>query len=168
MFECLSGGLCAIFDGLKRRGALKEADVVAALREVRVALLEADVALPVVRQSIDRVKEKAIGAEVLRSVTPGQMVIKVVHDELVEMLGEKGEGLNLAAVPPVPLLLVGLQGSGKTTTTAKIGLRLRTRAKKKVLMASLNVARPAAADHVQILGEQAEAAVGRGAGRERG
>src|SRR3546814_5374045 len=97
MFECLSGGLCAILDGLDRRGALREADVVAALREVRVALLEADVALPVVRQFIDRVKEKAIGAEVLRSVTPGQMVIKVVHDELVEMLGEKGEGLKLAA-----------------------------------------------------------------------
>src|SRR3546814_2796650 len=141
MFEGLSGRLGGICDGLKRRGALKEADVVAALREVRVALLEADVALPVVRQSIDRVKEKAIGAEVLRSVTPGQMVIKVVHDELVEMLGEKGEGLNLAAVPPVPILLVGLQGSGKTTTTAKIGLRLRTRDKKKVLMASLDVAR---------------------------
>src|SRR3546814_18110971 len=105
MFECLSGGLCAILDGLDRRGALREADVVAALREVRVALLEADVALPVVRQSIDSVKEKAIGAEVLRSVTPGQMVIKVVHDELVGMLGEQGEGLNHAAVLPVPHML---------------------------------------------------------------
>lgn len=158
MFEGLSGRLGAIFDGLKRRGALKEADVVAALREVRVALLEADVALPVVRQFIDRVKEKAIGAEVLRSVTPGQMVIKAVHDELVEMLGAKGEGLNLVAVPPVPVLLVGLQGSGKTTTTAKIGLRFRTRDKKKVLMASLDVARPAAQEQLKILGEQAEVA----------
>jgi signal recognition particle subunit SRP54 len=153
MFEGLSGRLGDIFDRLRRRGALNEEDVSAALREVRVALLEADVALPVVKDFVNRVKERAVGQEVLRSVTPGQQVIKIVHDNLVEMLGQ-GEELNLIAVPPVPVLMVGLQGSGKTTTTAKIALRLKTKDRKKVLMASLDVRRPAAQEQLAVLGEQ--------------
>lgn len=153
MFEGLSGRLGDIFDRLRRRGALTEEDVSAALREVRVALLEADVALPVVKDFISRVKERAVGQEVLRSVTPGQQVIKIVHDNLIDMLGQ-GEEINLAAVPPVPVLMVGLQGSGKTTTTAKIALRLKTKERKKVLMASLDVRRPAAQEQLAVLGEQ--------------
>jgi signal recognition particle subunit SRP54 len=154
MFEGLTGRLGDIFDRLRKRGALSEDDVNAALREVRVALLEADVALPVVKQFVAGVKERAIGQEVLRSVTPGQMVIKIVHDHLIEMLGSVSETINLNAVPPVPILMVGLQGSGKTTTTAKIALRLRTRERKKVLMASLDVRRPAAQEQLKVLGEQ--------------
>jgi signal recognition particle subunit SRP54 len=156
MFESLSGKLGEVFERLRKRGALTEADVSEALREVRVALLEADVALPVVKTFIDGVKAKAVGQEVLRSVTPGQMVIKIVHDHLVEMLGGAGEGaeLDFNAVPPVPVLMVGLQGSGKTTSTAKIALRLQTRDRKKVLMASLDVYRPAAQEQLRILGEQ--------------
>ena len=158
MFEGLSGRFGDIFDRLRRRGALSEADVSAALREVRVALLEADVALPVVKSFIDKIRVRAVGAEVLRSVTPGQQVIKIVHDGLVEMLaGEEGAAdaeLNLMAVPPVPILMVGLQGSGKTTSTAKIALRLTSRDKKKVLMASLDVRRPAAQEQLKVLGEQ--------------
>lgn len=153
MFEGLSGRLGDIFDRLRRRGALTEEDVSAALREVRVALLEADVALPVVKDFVSRVKERAVGQEVLRSVTPGQQVVKIVHDNLVEMLGQ-GEEINLAAVPPVPVLMVGLQGSGKTTTTAKIALRLKNKERKKVLMASLDVRRPAAQEQLAVLGEQ--------------
>ncbi len=125
-----------------------------ALREVRVALLEADVALPVVRSFIDKVRTRAVGQEVLRSVTPGQMVIKIVHDELVAMLGEESSEIDLAAAPPVPVLMVGLQGSGKTTTTAKIAKRLAEREKKRVLMASLDTRRPAAQEQLRILGEQ--------------
>jgi len=158
MFEGLTGRLGDIFDRLTRRGALSEEDVNAALREVRVALLEADVALPVVKQFISGVKEKAIGQEVLRSITPGQMVVKIVHDHLVEMLGSVSEGINLEAAAPVPVLMVGLQGSGKTTTTAKIALRLKTRERKKVLMASLDTRRPAAQEQLKILGEQVEVA----------
>ncbi len=160
MFESLSGKLGEVFERLRKRGALTESDVSDALREVRVALLEADVALPVVKTFIDGVKSKAVGQEVLRSVTPGQQVIKIVHDHLVEMLGggaEAGEddaGISLAAVPPVPVLMVGLQGSGKTTSTAKIALRLMTKERKKVLMASLDVYRPAAQEQLKILGEQ--------------
>jgi len=153
MFEGLTGRLGDIFDKLRRRGALSEEDVSAALREVRIALLEADVALPVVKQFVAQVKERAVGQEVLRSVTPGQQVIKIVHDHLVEMLGE-AEPINLNAVPPVPVLMVGLQGSGKTTTTAKIALRLKTKERKKVLMASLDVRRPAAQEQLKVLGEQ--------------
>ena len=177
MFEGLTGRLGDIFDRLRKRGALSEDDVNAALREVRIALLEADVALPVVKQFIAQVKERAIGQEVLRSVTPGQQVIKIVHDHLVEMLGGTPDGaaggplpgmgalaalgeigLNLNATPPVPVLMVGLQGSGKTTTTAKIALRLRTRERKKVLMASLDTRRPAAQEQLRILGQQTEVA----------
>ncbi len=155
MFDALSERLGDIFDRLRRRGALSDSDVTAALRELRIALLEADVALPVVKQLVDAVTQKAVGTEILRSVTPGQMVVKLVHDQLVEMLGGEAVGLDLAAPPPAAVMLVGLQGSGKTTTTAKIGKRLQEREKKKVLMASLDVARPAAQEQLRTLGEQA-------------
>ena len=156
MFDSLADRLGDIFDRLKRRGALSEADVGAALREVRVALLEADVALPVVKDFIAAVRERAVGAEVIDSVTPGQMVIKIVHDRLVEMLGASVEEINLATTPPAVIMMVGLQGSGKTTTTAKLALRLARRDKKKTLMASLDVRRPAAQEQLAVLGEQAE------------
>ena len=156
MFDALSGRLGEIFETLRRRGSLNEADVSEALREVRVALLEADVALSVVKQFVDDVREQAVGGDVLRSVTPGQMVIKIVHDRLVEMLGAESQGINLAAQPPVPILMVGLQGSGKTTTTAKLAMRLRERDKKKVIMAGLDTSRPAAQEQLGVLGEQAE------------
>jgi signal recognition particle subunit SRP54 len=155
MFESLSSRLGKVFEKLTGRGALSEADVTEALREVRVALLEADVALSVVKEFIGRVKARAIGAEVIKSVTPGQMVIKIVHDELIATLGTKGTELNLNAVPPVVILMVGLQGSGKTTTSAKIAFKLK-REKKKVLLASLDVYRPAAQQQLQILAGQAE------------
>ncbi len=155
MFDSLTDRLGEVFQRLTKRGALSEADVKEALREVRVALLEADVALPVVRGFVDKVMARAIGAEVLRSVTPGQMVIKVVHDQLVEMLGAETVGLDLAAVPPVAIMLVGLQGSGKTTTAAKIGRRLQGRSNARVLMASLDTQRPAAQEQLAILGRQA-------------
>mgnify|MGYP003389075329 FL=1 len=158
MFDSLTGRLSDVFDRLRKRGALSEADVDAALRDVRVALLEADVALSVVRDFIAKAKADAIGENVLRSVTPGQMVIKVVNDALIEMLGGEAEELNMMAVPPVGIMLVGLQGSGKTTTAAKIGLRLQTRDRKKVMMASLDTQRPAAQEQLKILGEQAEVA----------
>ena len=163
MFEGLTGRLGDIFDRLKRRGSLSEADVTAALREVRIALLEADVALPVVKDFVDRVRERAVGQEVLRSVTPGQQVVKIVHDALVEMLGGvPGQAPDLAgptpidlnAPAPVPVLMVGLQGSGKTTSTAKIGARLKSKDGKKVLMASLDTRRPAAQEQLRVLGEQ--------------
>jgi signal recognition particle subunit SRP54 len=157
MFESLSDRLGSIFEKLRGRGALEEKDVDAALREVRVALLEADVALPVAKDFIAKVRERAVGAEVLRSVTPGQQVVKIVNDVLVETLGGDAEesALNLAMAPPAPLLMVGLQGSGKTTTTAKIANRLQTREKKRVLMASLDTRRPAAMEQLKVLGEQA-------------
>lgn len=158
MFDSLSDKLGAVFDRLRGKGALTESDVNTALREVRVALLEADVALPVVKSFIDKVRERAVGQEVLRSVTPGQMVVKIVHDNLVEMLGGTASTLDLDAPPPVPILMVGLQGSGKTTSTAKIALRLKNRYRKKVLMASLDVRRPAAQEQLKILGEQADVA----------
>ncbi len=154
MFDNLSDRLNSIFDGLRKRGALKESDVVAALREVRVALLEADVALSVVKDFVAKVKEKAVGHEVLKSVTPGQQVIKIVNDEMVAMLGSEGSAINTAGLPPVAILMVGLQGSGKTTTTAKIAKRLAEKEKKKVLMASLDVRRPAAQEQLKVLGEQ--------------
>ncbi|MGI8723878.1 MAG: signal recognition particle receptor subunit alpha, partial [Methyloceanibacter sp.] len=144
MFETLSDRLGGILDKLTRRGSLSEADVTEAMREVRRALLEADVALDVVRDFVERVREKAIGQEVVKSVTPGQMVIKIVHDELVRMLGSDAAPIDLAATPPVAIMLVGLQGSGKTTTAAKLGRRIEAREKKKVLMASLDTRRPAA------------------------
>jgi len=154
MFDNLTDRLSGIFDKLKKRGALKETDVEEALREVRVALLEADVALPVVKDFIAAVKEKAVGQDVIRSVTPGQMVVKVVHDELIAMLGTEGTEINLGGNPPVAILMVGLQGSGKTTTSAKLGLRLTKREKKTVMMASLDVYRPAAQQQLLTLGDQ--------------
>jgi|TARA_Y100000294_G_scaffold170377_1_gene182632 signal recognition particle subunit SRP54 len=157
VFDGLSAKLGEVFDRLNKRGALSETDVSDALRDVRVALLEADVALPVVRDFIDGVREKAVGNEVLNSVTPGQMVVKVVHDHLVEMLGPEEAPINLDAAPPVPILMVGLQGSGKTTTTGKIAHRLISRERKKVLLAGLDVQRPAAQEQIRILGDQAGA-----------
>ena len=142
MFETLSERLGAILDKLTRKGALSEADVAEAMREVRRALLEADVALDVVRDFVDGVKAKAVGQDVVRSITPGQMVIKIVNDELVRVLGSDAQGIDLAATPPVVMMLVGLQGSGKTTTTAKLGKRLQARDKQKVLMASLDTRGP--------------------------
>ncbi len=156
MFDTLTDKLSAVLGKLTGRGALSEADVANAMREVRIALLEADVALPVVKDFIAKVSEKAVGEAVVKSVTPGQMVVKIVHDELVEMLGGKdAQGdISLAAPSPVPVLMVGLQGSGKTTTTAKIANRLQNLAKKRVLMVSLDVYRPAAQDQLAILGKQ--------------
>src|SRR6201985_2827627 len=124
MFDSLSEKLSGILDRLTRRGALAEADVDAALREVRRALLEADVALDVARAFAEQVKKHAVGVEVMKSVTPGQMVVKIVHDQLVETLGTQGQAIDLNAVPPVAVMMVGLQGSGKTTTTAKLARRL--------------------------------------------
>ena len=154
MFEGLSDKLGGVFDKLTKRGALKESDIKDAMREVRVALLEADVALPVVKDFIAKVSEEAVGEKILRSVTPGQLVIKVVHDHLVEMLGADAEPLRVNGNPPNAVLMVGLQGSGKTTTTAKIASRLTRLEKKKVLMASLDVYRPAAQQQLQQLGDQ--------------
>jgi signal recognition particle subunit SRP54 len=156
MFDTLSDRLGSVFDRLRGRGALSEADVRAAMREVRVALLEADVALPVARDFVDKVTEKAVGQEVLRSVTPGQMVVKYVHDALVETLGSETAELDLNVAPPAVVMMVGLQGSGKTTTTAKLAKRLKERERKKVMMASLDVARPAAQEQLAVLGRQAE------------
>ena len=154
MFDDLTGRLGGIFDKLTKRGALKPGDVEDAMREVRVALLEADVALPVVKDFIAEVTEEAIGEKVLASVTPGQMVIKVVHDHLVKMLGTEATEINFAGVPPVAILMAGLQGSGKTTTTAKLGQRIEKRHNKKVMMASLDVYRPAAQQQLVQLGQQ--------------
>lgn len=164
MFDSLSDRLGKVFDGLKKRGALKESDIDEALREIRVALLEADVALSVVKDFVAAVREKAVGEEVIKSVTPGQMVVKIVHDELVSMLAGEDQpanvlsganaGLNLAGAAPVAVMMLGLQGSGKTTSTAKIANRLTQRDKKKVLMASLDVYRPAAQQQLVVLGQQ--------------
>ena len=154
MFESLQDRLGSILNGLTGRGALSEKDVSAALREVRRALLEADVALEVVRDFTDRVREKAVGSEVLKSIKPGQMVVKIVHDELVAMLGSEGVAIDLNAPAPVVVMMVGLQGSGKTTTTGKIALRLASRDRRKVLMASLDTRRPAAQEQLRQIGEQ--------------
>src|SRR5215831_5912543 len=133
MFEGLSEKLSGILDQLTRRGALTAADVDAAMREVRRALLEADVALDVVRAFVDKVRERAVGVEVIRSVTPGQMVVKIVHEQLVETLGSDADPIDLNAPAPVAIMMVGLQGSGKTTTTAKIAKRLAEQMKRKAL-----------------------------------
>jgi signal recognition particle subunit SRP54 len=158
LFEALSGKLSGVFDGLRTRGSLSEADVTEALREVRLALLDSDVALPVVRDFIAKVRERAIGSEVLDSVTPGQQVVKIVNDVMIESLG--GEGavpINLNAVAPVPILMVGLQGSGKTTTSGKLALRLSDKQKRRVLLASLDTQRPAAQLQLAQLADQAGA-----------
>ncbi len=154
MFQSLSQRLTGIFDKLRGRGFLNEDDVNAALREIRIALLEADVALPVVKQFIEQVRERAVGQEVIRSVSPGQMVVKIVHDNLVEMLGGKAEPLNLSAPAPFSIMMVGLQGSGKTTTTSKLARYLTEKLNKKVLMVSVDVYRPAAQQQLAVLGEQ--------------
>ncbi len=155
MFESLSERLGGVFDRLTKQGALSEADVTAALREVRVALLEADVSLPVARDFIKRVQDKATGVAVTKSVTPGQMVVKFVHDELVRFLAGDGPADALKIDnPPAAILMVGLQGSGKTTTTAKLAKRLKDRNGKRVLMASLDTNRPAAMEQLAILGGQ--------------
>ena len=154
MFEGLSDRLSGIFDALTKRGSLSEEDVSTAMREVRRALLEADVSLDVVKSFVDKVKSRAVGANVVKSVTPGQMVIKIVNDVLIETLGETVEMVDLEAAPPVAIMMVGLQGAGKTTTTAKIAKRLAERQRKRVLMASLDVKRPAAQEQLAVLGRQ--------------
>jgi signal recognition particle subunit SRP54 len=156
VFDNLSERLSGILDRLTRRGALSEADVDAALREVRRVLLEADVALDVARAFGEQVKKRAVGVEVIKSVTPGQMVVKIVHDELVATLGSEAQPIDLNAAAPVPIMMVGLQGSGKTTTTAKIAKRLVERSGKKVLMASLDTRRPAAMEQLAVLGRQVD------------
>ncbi|MBL4870446.1 MAG: signal recognition particle protein, partial [Robiginitomaculum sp.] len=164
MFEALSDRLGGVFDNLTGKGSLSDKDVDAAMREIRIALLEADVALPVVKDFVAQVKEQAVGEKIVRSIKPGQQVVKIVHDALVDMLGgkvEEGEEppassqLNLNAKPPAAILMAGLQGSGKTTTSGKLALYLRTRLKKKVLLASLDTRRPAAMEQLKILAEQA-------------
>ena len=157
MFDSLSNKFGGIFERLKRKGTLSEADVNTAMREIRVALLEADVALPVVKDFIEVIENKAVGQDVIKSVTPGQMVIKIVHDQIVEMLGSENTEINLNAVPPAAILMIGLQGTGKTTTAGKLALRLKKRENKKVLVAGLDIARPAAQEQLEILGSQAEA-----------
>jgi len=156
MFDTLSDRLAGVFDKLRGRGALSEDEVRSAMREVRVALLEADVALPVARDFVDQITARAVGAEVIRSVTPGQMVVKIVNDALVEMLGGANAELHLDVTPPAVIMMVGLQGSGKTTTTAKLAKRLTERDRKRVLMASLDVARPAAQEQLAVLGRQTQ------------
>ena len=156
MFDSLSDRLGSVFDKLRGRGALTEADVRAAMREVRIALLEADVALPVVREFVDKATERAVGSDVLRSVTPGQMVVKIVSDTLTETLGSETSELLIDVTPPAVIMMVGLQGSGKTTTTAKLAKRLKEKERKKVLMASLDVNRPAAQEQLAVLGTQTD------------
>lgn len=153
MFDSLAEKLGGVFDRLSRRGALSEAHVDEAMREIRIALLEADVALLVVKDFIENVREKAVGQAVIKSVTPSQMVVKIVNDELVAMLGTENAALDLATEPPVPVLMVGLQGSGKTTTSGKLALRLK-KEKKRVLLASLDVYRPAAQEQLTQIGKQ--------------
>jgi signal recognition particle subunit SRP54 len=156
MFDNLSERLGGVLDHLTRRGALTAQDVDAAMREVRRALLEADVSLDVVRAFVDKVRERAVGVEVIRSVTPGQMVVKIVHEQLVETLGSDADPIDLNAPAPVAIMMVGLQGSGKTTTTAKVARRLAERSRSKVLMASLDTRRPAAMEQLAVLGRQIE------------
>jgi len=158
VFDKLSDRLGGVFDKLRGRGALKEEDVRAAMREVRIALLEADVALPVVKDFIEKVTEQAVGHSVLKSITPGQQVVKIVNDGLTDMLGAELSELNLAVTPPAIIMMVGLQGSGKTTTAAKIAKRLKEKENKKVMMASLDVNRPAAQEQLAVLGEQTSVA----------
>lgn len=158
MFDTLAEKLGGVFDRLARRGALTESDVDSAMREIRIALLEADVALPVVRDFVAKVREQAVGQAVVKSVTPSQMVVKIVNDALVETLGGENAALDLNAPAPVPVLMVGLQGSGKTTTSAKLALRLK-KDKKRVLLASLDVYRPAAQEQLAQLGRQIDVAV---------
>ena len=152
IFETLTDKLGSVFSKITSRGVLSEKDIDDAMREIRIALLEADVSLPVVKEFIAKVKEQSVGEKVVRSIQPGQMVVKIVHDELVKLLGGEGSELNLNAVPPACILMVGLQGSGKTTTSAKIANRLKN--KKKVMLVSLDIYRPAAQEQLAQLAEQ--------------
>ena len=154
MFENLTNKFEEIFSSLKKAPSLNEKQVDEGLRGIRQALLEADVALPVAKKFTENIRPKAVGQEIVRSTTPGQMIIKIVYDELVKFLGDTKSEINLNAVPPVPIMLVGLQGSGKTTTTAKLAKYLELNNKKKVLMVSLDIYRPAAQEQLKILGEQ--------------
>ena len=154
MFENLTNKFEEIFSSLKKAPSLDEKQVDEGLKNIRLALLEADVSLEVVKEFINKIKPKALGQEIVRSTSPGQMVVKIVYDELVSFLGDKTTGIQLNAVPPVPIMLVGLQGSGKTTTTAKLARFLEKNNKKKVMMASLDVYRPAAQEQLRLLGEQ--------------
>lgn len=158
MFSSLSNKLGDIFTRMKKRGALTEADIDAVMREVRIALLEADVALPVVKDFIASLKEKAVGAQIVQSISPAQMVIKLVNDHLTELLGSENQQLNLATTPPAVIMMVGLQGSGKTTSTGKLAHRLRSKQNKKVLVASLDVYRPAAQKQLEQVAKVAEVA----------
>jgi signal recognition particle subunit SRP54 len=158
MFDSLSERLGGILDRLTRRGALSEAEVEGALREVRRALLEADVALDVAREFSEGVKKQAVGVEMMKAVSPGQLVVKIVHDQLIATLGSDSQGIDLNAAPPVAIMMVGLQGSGKTTTTAKLAKRLTDRQRLKVLMASLDVRRPAAMEQLAVLGRETQVA----------
>ena len=154
MFENLTNKFEEIFSSLKKAPSLDEKQVDKGLRNIRQALLEADVSLPVVKEFIEKLKPKALGEEIIRSTSPGQMMVKIVYDELVQLLGDTNYDINLNAVPPVPMMVVGLQGSGKTTTTAKIAKYLEKNKKKKVMMVSLDVYRPAAQEQLKFLGEQ--------------
>jgi signal recognition particle subunit SRP54 len=154
MFENLTNKFEEIFSSLKKAPSLSEKEVDEGLREIRQALLEADVALPVAKKLIENIRPKAIGQEIVRSTSPGQMIVKIVYDELVSFLGDKESQLNFNSVPPVSIMLVGLQGSGKTTTTAKLAKHIEINNKKKVLMVSLDIYRPAAQEQLRILGEQ--------------
>ncbi|AIL65865.1 Signal recognition particle protein [Rickettsiales bacterium Ac37b] len=156
MFESLGNNFTKIFDKLTKRGILSQDDIDNTMREIRIALLEADVALPVVKDFIAKVKEKILGQEIVKSVSPGQMVIKLVQDHLIEALGSDFAELQLNATPPVFIMFVGLQGSGKTTTSAKLALRLKQKLKKKILLTSLDIYRPAAQQQLEILAKQAE------------
>ena len=154
MFENLTNKFEEIFSSLRKAPSLDEKQVDEGLRNIRQALLEADVSLSVVKEFVNKVKLKALGQEIIRSTSPGQIVVKIVHDELVQLLGESNSEINLNAVPPVPIMLVGLQGSGKTTTTAKLAKFLEKNKKKKTMMVGLDVYRPAAQEQLKILGEQ--------------
>ncbi len=154
MFENLTNKFEEIFSSLKKAPSLDEKQVDEGLRNIRLALIEADVSLNVAKEFVNKVKPKALGQEIIRSTSPGDMVVKIVFDELVSLLGDSNFGINLNAVPPVPIMLVGLQGSGKTTTTAKLAKYLEKNNKKKVMMASLDIYRPAAQEQLRLLGEQ--------------
>ena len=156
MFDSLSDRLGGVFERLRKRGALEESDVSEAMREIRISLLEADVALPVVKTFVEQVREKALGEEVMKSLSPGQALIKIVNDELVEVMGAANEELNLAAQPPAIVMVAGLQGSGKTTSVGKLSRLLKERHKKKVMVVSADVYRPAAIDQLQTLASEVE------------
>ncbi len=154
MFSRLGNSLGKVFDKLRGKGYISEEDINVAMREIRLALLEADVSLDIAKSFINTIKEKAVGSEVTKSVTPGQQIVKIVHDELVALLGSDNQELNLTTQPPAVIMMVGLQGSGKTTSTAKLALRLKQKMHKKVLIASLDTYRPAAQDQLEVLGKQ--------------